>query len=171
MATHDKQFFSQLYKANYKRLLCAAIRIVHNFAIAEELTNETFFILLTQLDNVRRHPNPYAWLHTVLMNLALNELKKQHRYMLISLEDLPELGYEEDFVSFHDYLPNKLSDTDKEILILRYQYRLTCREIADILNISHEASRARLSRAKRHYAELIIGDEIIGEKEPPQSGK
>ena len=45
-----------------------------------------------------------------------------------------------------DLLPNELSCTDKEILYLRYQLNLNCVDIAEYLHISHEASRARLSR-------------------------
>ena len=77
MTEQDKELFSQIYYQYYKRLLYAAIHIVHNFSIAEELTNETFTILLAQFDPVRRHPNLDRWLYTVLTNQALNELKKQ----------------------------------------------------------------------------------------------
>ena len=48
MTEQDQELFSQIYYQYYKRLLYAAIHIVHNFSIAEELTNETFTILLAQ---------------------------------------------------------------------------------------------------------------------------
>ena len=81
MTAQDKELFSQLYDRNYKRLLYAAIRIARNPFTAEELTNEAFTILLTHFDRVRQHPNLPGWLHTVLTNLALDEYKRQSRYV------------------------------------------------------------------------------------------
>ncbi|MFR7646107.1 MAG: sigma factor-like helix-turn-helix DNA-binding protein, partial [Butyricicoccus sp.] len=55
----------------------------------------------------------------------------------------------------------ELSRTDKEILYLRYQLNLNCVDIAEYLHISHEASRARLSRAKQHYAHLLAKERLM----------
>lgn len=148
MTAQDKELFSQLYDRNYKRLLYAAIRIAHNPFTAEELTNEAFTILLTHFDRVRQHPNLPGWLHTVLTNLALDEYKRQSRYVQVPLDSVQNLGCEPAFLSMLDLLPNELSRTDKVILYLRYQLNLNCVDIAEYLHISHEASRARLSRAK-----------------------
>lgn len=88
MTEQDKELFSQIYYQYYKRLLYTAVHIIHNFSIAEELTNETFTILLAQFDQVRNHPNLDRWLYTVLTNQALNELKKQKRYIHIVIPQL-----------------------------------------------------------------------------------
>ena len=161
MTAQDKELFSQLYDRNYKRLLYAAIRIAHNPFTAEELTNEAFTILLTHFDRVRQHPNLPGWLHTVLTNLALDEYKRQSRYVQVPLDSVQNLGCEPAFLSMLDLLPNELSRTDKEILYLRYQLNLNCVDIAEYLHISHEASRARLSRAKRHYAHLLAKERLM----------
>ena len=161
MTAQDNELFSQLYDRNYKRLLYAAIRIAHNPFTAEELTNEAFTILLTHFDRVRQHPNLPGWLHTVLTNLALDEYKRQSRYVQVPLDSVQNLGCEPAFLSMLDLLPNELSRTDKEILYLRYQLNLNCVDIAEYLHISHEASRARLSRAKQHYAHLLAKERLM----------
>ncbi|MFQ9975792.1 MAG: RNA polymerase sigma factor [Butyricicoccus sp.] len=92
MTAQDKELFSQLYDRNYKRLLYAAIRIAHNPFTAEELTNEAFTILLTHFDRVRQHPNLPGWLHTVLTNLALDEYKRQSRYVQVPLDSVQNLA-------------------------------------------------------------------------------
>ena len=38
---------------------------------------------------------------------------------------------------------------------------LNCVDIAEYLHISHEASRARLSRAKQHYAHLLAKERLM----------
>ena len=136
MTAQDKELFSQLYDRNYKRLLYAAIRIAHNPFTAEELTNEAFTILLTHFDRVRQHPNLPGWLHTVLTNLALDEYKRQSRYVQVPLDSVQNLGCEPASLSMLDLLPNELSRTDKEILYLRYQLNLNCVDIAEYLHIS-----------------------------------
>lgn len=94
MTAQDKELFSQLYDRNYKRLLYAAIRIAHNPFTAEELTNEAFTILLTHFDRVRQHPNLPGWLHTVLTISALDEYKRQSRYVQVPLDSVQNLGCE-----------------------------------------------------------------------------
>ena len=152
MTAQDKKLFSQLYDRNYKRLLYAAILIAHNPFTAE---------LLTHFDRVRQHPNLPGWLHTVLTNLALDEYKRQSRYVQVPLDSVQNLGCEPASLSMLDLLPKELSRTDKEILYLRYQLNLNCVDIAEYLHISHEASRARLSRARQHYAHLLAKERLM----------
>ena len=64
MTEQDKELFSQIYYQYYKRLLYTAVHIIHNFSIAEELTNETFTILLAQFDQVRDWPFEYKLPYT-----------------------------------------------------------------------------------------------------------
>ena len=97
----------------------------------------------------------------MLTNLALDEYKRQSRYVQVPLDSVRNLGCEPAFLSMLDLLPNELSRTDKEILYLRYQLNLNCVDIAEYLHISHEASRARLSRAKRHYAHLLAKERLM----------
>lgn len=158
MTAHDQENFIHLYHKYYKKLLYTALDMLKNISMAEDLTNETFTILLTQFDRIQHHPNIGGWLHTVLTNLALNELKKQSRYVPVPTEELYNIGHEADMFVFDDFLPAGLSSADKKILHLRFQENLNCAEIARCLDISHDASRARLSRAKRRFAELILQD-------------
>ena len=124
MTVRDQERFDFIYRKYYKKLLRTAVNMLQNVPAAEDLTNETFTILLTRFDRMQQHPNIGGWLYTVLSNLT------------------------------------GLSNTDKEIMCLRYLRNLNCAEIAQKLKISHDASRARLYRAKRHYAAFISKEEI-----------
>ena len=148
-------FFEDLYRKYYEKLFRLAKGIVKSDAVAEELVDETYVILLTQINKIRSHPNPLGWLHKVLTNLALNELRKQQRHGEIPLDDVSEIGEEQSMVSFNDALPNGLKSEEKNILKLKYQDQLSCTEIAHHLGISHELSRTRLHRVKKHCAQLM----------------
>ena len=148
-------FFEDLYRKYYEKLFRLAKGIVKSDAVAEELVDETYVILLTQINKIRSHPNQLGWLHKVLTKLALNELRKQQRHGEIPLDAVSEIGEEQSMVSFNDALPNGLKSEEKNILKLKYQDQLSCTEIAHHLGISHELSRTRLHRAKKHCAQLM----------------
>lgn len=73
MAVRDQERFDFIYRKYYKKLLRTAVNMLQNVPAAEDLTNETFTILLTRFDRMQQHPNIGGWLYTVLSNLALNE--------------------------------------------------------------------------------------------------
>lgn len=90
MLIQDKVLFSKIYNANYDHLLYTAVKIIRNFSAAEDLVNETFFILLTQFDKIQHHPNIVGWLHTVLTNLTSNELKNKVAIYQFRQKKFPE---------------------------------------------------------------------------------
>lgn len=53
-----------------------------------------------------------------------------------------------------------MSDTDREILLLRYIEELTNQEAAEVLGIEPAAARKRLGRAMRRLAELLDENDI-----------
>ncbi|MCA9131059.1 MAG: sigma-70 family RNA polymerase sigma factor [Planctomycetales bacterium] len=55
---------------------------------------------------------------------------------------------------------DRLPDTDREILLLRYMEELTNQEAAEVLGIEPAASRKRLGRAMRRLAELLDDNDI-----------
>lgn len=75
MTVRDQERFDFIYRKYYKKLLRTAVNMLQNVPAAEDLTNETFTILLTRFDRMQQHPNIGGWLYTVLSNLALNEIK------------------------------------------------------------------------------------------------
>ena len=60
MTEQDKAFFIVLYQQYYPKLLRIANKSLHNIAAAEDMTADTFVILLAQIEQVRQHPNPAA---------------------------------------------------------------------------------------------------------------
>ena len=159
MTAQDEAFFTTLYCTQYPRLLRIANRMLHSIPDAEDLTNEAFAILLTHLARVRQHPNPVGWLYTVLLRRVLDELRRQRCHTQVPLEYARHISSEEESdLSLLAILPNTLSQTDKEILYLRYQLNLNCVEIAELLHIRHDACRTRLSRAKRHCAQAFSAE-------------
>ena len=104
---------------------------------------------------------------TIIRNTATDIYRRKKRQQHENIEDCPESLLADD--QFTDYIIFRLSDGEyyaqrlaelkpeyAEILTLRYYNELTNQEIAQLLDISHENVRARLSRAKAALKKIIM---------------
>lgn len=53
MTVRDQERFDFIYRKYYKKLLRTAVNMLQNVPAAEDLTNETFTILLTRFDRMQ----------------------------------------------------------------------------------------------------------------------
>ena len=74
----------------------------------------------------------------------------------LPIDVLPESTLSTDGVGMRlrEVLPKDLSPQEQEILLLRYEERLSYSEIADVLKIKEASCRSRLMRAKAHLLSL-----------------
>ena len=63
-----------------------------------------------------------------------------------SSEELQDIAIADDPPAFHEILPRNLTTEERRILILRFEHRLSHREIAEALGISEVACRKQVSR-------------------------
>lgn len=83
----DQDAFSELYEQHKKRVFSICIRIVHDFALAEDLAQETFLQLHRKLDSFRGDSAFTTWLHRLTVNTALMHLRKR-AMPVVSLDQL-----------------------------------------------------------------------------------
>ena len=85
---------------------------------------------------------------TALKNLIFNERRRSESHPEVPLESVIEsLSVTAPEMPLELALPKQLSTEDREILILRFEQRLSYAEIGDRLGISEGACRSRLHRA------------------------
>ena len=85
---------------------------------------------------------------TALKNLIFNERRRSESHPEVPLESVIEsLSVNDPEMPLELALPKQLSKEDREILILRFEQRLSYAEIGDRLGISEGACRSRLHRA------------------------
>ena len=73
----DPDAFSQLYWKHKKRVFSICIKMVHNFELAEDLTQETFLQLHRKLATFRGESAFTTWLHRMTVNIVLMRLRKR----------------------------------------------------------------------------------------------
>lgn len=149
MTGQEVVLFDKLYRENVPQLIKFANYIVKNQAIAAEIVNEAFLILLQRFEFVKSLENPQGWLFIVVRNLAFNE-KRKASYNEIPLEAIEDYQ----LIPFVDSLPAGLTEEEKNLLVLRYEKLMSTKEIAQYLNISEASCRTKLSRAKDRYAQI-----------------
>lgn len=79
---------------------------------------------------------------------------------IVEFLDVPEIT---DGVGMRlrEVLPKGLSPQEQEILLLRFEERLSYSEIADVLKIKEVSCRSRLMRAKAHLLNLYEKEKIL----------
>jgi len=83
----DQDAFSQLYLRHKKRVFSICIGIVHDFSLAEDLTQETFLRLHLKLASFRGDSLFTTWLHRMTVNIVLMRLRK-HSLPVVSLDQM-----------------------------------------------------------------------------------
>ncbi|NDZ71837.1 RNA polymerase sigma-70 factor [Streptomyces sp. SID10362] len=161
------------FEASRPRLEAIAYRLLGSASEAEDAVQETF--LRWQAADVERVEVPEAWLTKVLTNLCLNQLTsaraRRETYVGQWLPEPlfagdPMLGPAEtaeqrESVSFAVLaLLERLSPGERAVYVLREAFQYTHREIAEILDVTEDASQQALHRARKHVAQGRARTEI-----------
>ena len=147
MTPGQKEIIGQLMRQYAPLMVQLTFRRTGDPQLAEELVQETFLTACKKADIVCSHEKPLAWLYQTLQYLTMKEINKACHSREQSSEDLQDLGAADDPPAFHEILPRNLTTEERRILILRFEHRLSHREIAEALGISEAACRKQVSRA------------------------
>ena len=147
MTPEQKEIIGQLMRQYAPLMVQLTFRRTGDPQLAEELVQETFLTACKKADIVCSHEKPLAWLYQTLQSLTMKEINRACHRREQSSEDLQDLGAADDPPSFHEILPRNLTTEEQRILILRFEHRLSHREIAEALGISEAACRKQVSRA------------------------
>lgn len=160
----DDTAFSALVKKYQKSVHALAWRIIGDFHIAEEITQDTFLHVYKKLPTLNEPKQFTGWLHVTAKRRCLAWLRKKKMDMQ-SLESVPEIALEktayENYITelreeaYTEYLREivddllqKLPDAERTVVILHYLGEMTCEAIGKYLNISPNTVKSRLSRAR-----------------------
>ena len=125
-------WFDALYRNNATRMIKIAYHLLNDRAVAEEVVQDTFVILLTKRSEVELYEHPEAFLMNVLRKRIGNELQRASRRLEEPIGETHEAtlaapSYKE---RLEDILPDWLTPQERQILIWRVEYGLSFQEIA-----------------------------------------
>jgi RNA polymerase sigma-70 factor (ECF subfamily) len=159
---HDP--FAALVARYEKRAFWVAFHVVGRVEDARDVTQDAFVRLFRSLSKYDFARSFYTWFYRIVMNLAIDHLRKLRSGAAGTLDDvlaavpdsresapLPMEREEENSLVWQTL--SRLDAKFRAVLVLRDIHGLSCREIAPILRITHATARWRLHRGRQMFRE------------------
>ncbi|MFK7922805.1 MAG: RNA polymerase sigma factor [Bacteroidia bacterium] len=158
----DRKAQYELYKRYSKAMLNVAMRITNNYMEAEDVLQEAFVRAFRNLASFKGDATFGAWLKRIVINTAINHLKKR-KAEFVGIDDerleVPEETYEAPTPAWN------IEQVRKAISQLPEGYRVVLslylidgydhKEIGHILGISEATSKSQFSRAKKKLRNIL----------------
>ena len=155
--------FTELVRRHVDIVHSAALRMVCDSHLAQDVTQGVFVALARNTAQLKDRPVLSGWLHRTAQNIAAQTVRtdvrrRAHEQEAAAMNEL--LSAEPDVVWEHiaphlDSALGKLSEADRDALMLRYFERKSADEMAATLGISDEAAQKRVRRAVERLREFF----------------
>jgi RNA polymerase sigma factor (sigma-70 family) len=162
--TGSRDAFAQIVE-RYQNLVCGVTySATREVAASEDLAQETFLEAWQSLSSLNDSPRLRAWLCAIARNLSRNFLRRQLRNPLgrsraVQLDSVEEIAHPSptalDAAITAEELQllaqaiEGLPESYREPLVLFYRQEQSMREVAEALDISEDAARQRVNRARQ----------------------
>ena len=156
-----------LYEQHARQVFRYLFSITGEQDTAEELTQETFYQALKNLDAFRGDSTPQVWLCAIAKRLWYKELERRKRNVPREEEHLAGQAAPDDPAQETEQREGRLAlyramqqlDPDtREVIHLRLAGDFSFRDIGDILDRSEVWARVRFYRGKEELARIMGGD-------------
>lgn len=157
--------FEKIYCKYYKSIYRYLVAITKEVNIAEEITQETFFKALKNIDKYNPNKKMLTWLCEIAKNTYFSEYKKNKKFQKLSESEMEfEIDNEQNIVEkIIDNEDNseilkilhKLEKPYKEVFSLRVYGELSFKQIGEIFDKSENWARVTYYRSKLKIKESL----------------
>jgi RNA polymerase sigma-70 factor (ECF subfamily) len=162
----DKAAIGELYRAHVDMVYRYIYARVGDAVVAEDLTAQVFLKAVEGLPNYEPSGSPFAaWLYRIAHARTVDHWRQEQRRREVVLDEAvptasppPEdrLIWQEEWNTALDLLA-RLTDDQRDVLILRFIGEMSLSEVADILGKTVGAVKAAQHRALAALARLMQG--------------
>lgn len=155
--------FTELVRRRVDLVYSAALRMVRDPHLAEDVTQGAFVALARNAAQLSGRSVLSSWLHVTAQNIAAQavrtiERRRAREQEAAAMNEL--IAHESDAAWEHiaphlDAALGALSEPDRDALMLRYFERMSAHEMARELGVSTEAAQKRVSRAVERLREFF----------------
>lgn len=187
----DRDAFRQLFVRYHRRAYGLALGVVHNPDAAMDVVQEAFLKAHRHLGGFEGTASFYTWLYRIVMNVAIDHLRKQQRSPVVDYDDavghaeegadgggigeaalLPQLIEGNPIKQLHrkeirenlQQALDKLSVPHRAVLVMRELDGLSYEEMATAMKCSKGTIMSRLFHARRNMQKYLI--ELMGPRAP-----
>lgn len=162
MATKDMQWLEDLYNEYYDRLYkLACLKLIDSGASTEDahdIVQDVFLLAIKK--NIRKHPNPPAWLYKTATNYCMNYIRAHQRNYkkILKLESSQET-FQSPEISDEDVmavLESKLSAQDFWLMKSYCIDKIPLATISSKTGLSENAIYIRICRIRKQMKSLFL---------------
>jgi RNA polymerase sigma-70 factor (ECF subfamily) len=172
----DAAAFETLVRTHMPAMLRVARRFMHSEEDARDVVQDAFVSAYRSIGSFGANARLSTWLHRIVVNAALQRLRSKRRHPEEDIEELlprfrddghqvvasePWAENAETIVGrmeLQEIVRNaidQLPDTSREVLLLRDIEELSTDEAAEVLNVTPNAVKVRLHRARQALRALL----------------
>ena len=155
--TRSTDALGQLIERHIDFVHAAAVRQVHDAALAEDVTQAVFIILTRKAASIRPE-SLIGWLFNTTRYCAANarnsELRRRRHERQAAKPEVQMQSDDSVAVPLDNALA-ALRSSDRQVVLLRFMEQRDFAEVATVLGISEQTARRRLSRAVERLRHLL----------------
>jgi RNA polymerase sigma-70 factor (ECF subfamily) len=161
IAEGDRKAFEELYHLYHRRMARFLTRLTRRYDIAEEVINDTFWVVWTKAHTFRGDSQPSTWILGIAYRKARNAFRATARLAEQNLQpELMPLTNEEPNTTeeLRDWLTRALAELPVEQRLaveLCYELGHSCEEIATIMDCPVNTVKTRLFHARAKLQRLL----------------
>lgn len=158
--------YRELLRRYEPMIYAFCLRLLKSREDAEEVTQDSFLVVFHQIHKLQNAGAFRTWIFRVTQNECRDRFAKikrkqemQEAYEAMQkkeLEEVHEEAAEEQKEQLSQAL-ERLSEKDREIVVLRFVSGLKLEEIADVLDLGLSATKMRLQRAMEELKQYFAG--------------
>ncbi|MBV9343564.1 MAG: sigma-70 family RNA polymerase sigma factor [Gammaproteobacteria bacterium] len=161
VAAGDRRAFEELYHLYHRRMARFLTRLTHRYDVAEEVINDTFWVVWRKAGDFRGESAPSTWILGIAYRKARSAFRANARRPEENLEVLPDVLTHETPATgaeLRDWLGQALDALPVEqrmAVQLCYELGHSCEEIAAIMNCPVNTVKTRLFHARAKLQRLL----------------
>lgn len=161
-AIGDRQAFESLYLMYHRRLARFLTRITHRYDVAEEVINDTFWIVWCKAPQFRGDSRVSTWIMGIAYRRALKSLRKLRATVPVQDSPADDGALATDAADrtgeLHEWLERALEQLPHEqrlVIELTYYLGHSCEEAATIMECPVNTVKTRMFHARRRLRMLL----------------
>jgi RNA polymerase sigma-70 factor, ECF subfamily len=173
--TGDRDAFRTLFERYHRRAYALAFGVLRHQDDALDVVQDAFIKAHKYLDKFEGNSSFYTWLYRIVMNLAIDHLRKHRRVKPVELdearlEEAADVGLlprilggnpgrsllDKEIRKRIDEALDELSDNHRAVLVMRELEGLSYEEMAQTMSCSKGTIMSRLFHARRNMQKRLL---------------
>ena len=155
----DDQTFADWYELTYPRIIAAVTLVTGDVHLSQDAVDEAFVRAYDRWRRVRGLASPAGWTYRVAVNVARRAGHKRTR----ERESWERWTYEPPVPAEQSRIWDlvvSLTERQREVIVLRYVFDLTEREVAETLRVTRGSVSRTLGMAHQRLRPILLDEEL-----------